>query len=114
MDPVSEFRPDLHPGFPTLISGRDLGVNMTPTPTEVYLPDWHRRFKQANPERYPPFKTEKQGGPGYYDLALGVEGEGLPSQKLNDEYIRHLLREGYKAGGAVGGLSAAAKCGCND
>jgi hypothetical protein len=107
MDPVSEFRPDLHPGFPTLISGKDLGVNMMPTPTEVYLPDWHRRFKQANPERYPPFKTEKQAGPGYYDLALGVEGEGLPSQKLNDEYIRHLLREGYKAGGRVGGLTAA-------
>jgi hypothetical protein len=107
MDPLSEFRPDLHPGFPTLIGGKDLGVNMIPTPTEVYLPDWHRRFKQANPERYPPFKTENQAGPGYYDLALGVEGEGLPSQKLNDEYIRHLLREGYKAGGRVGGLTAA-------
>ena len=98
MDPVSEFRPDLHPGFPTMIGGKDLGVNMNPTPTEVYLPEWHRNFKKANPDRK---------GPGYYDLALGVKGEGLPSQKIDDEYIRHLLREGYKKGGRVGGLTAA-------
>jgi hypothetical protein len=97
----SEFRPDLHPGFPTLLKGEDYGINMIPTPTEVYLPDWHKKFKKDNPERYPPFKTQKQAGPGYYDLALGVKGEGLPSQELNDEYIRHLLREGFKDGGEV-------------
>jgi hypothetical protein len=85
-------RPDLHPGFPTLIHGEDYGINMLPTPTEVYLPDWHKRFKANNPDRK---------GPGYYDLALGVKGEGLPSQDLNDEYIRHLLREGFKEGGEV-------------
>ena len=100
------YRPDLHPGFPTLIAGKDLGVSMKPTPTEVYLPDWHRKFKADNPGRK---------APGYYDLALGVKGQGLPSQEINDEFIRHLLREGYKAGGAVGGLSAATKsCSCHD
>ena len=97
----SSFRPDLHPGFPELLEGKDLGFSMKPTPTEVYLPEWHKKFKAANPERYPPFKTEKQGGPGYYDLALGVKGEGLPSQQITDEYIRHLIREGFKEGGAV-------------
>lgn len=97
----SSFRPDLHPGFPELLEGKDLGVSMKPTPTEVYLPEWHKKFKAANPERYPPFKTEKQAGPGYYDLALGVKGEGLPSQQITDEYIRHLIREGFKEGGAV-------------
>jgi len=85
-------RPDLHPGFPVLMKGEDLGYSVTPTPTEVFLPDWHRRFKEMNPERQ---------GPGYYDLALGVKGEGLPSQELNDPYIRHLIREGFKAGGPV-------------
>ena len=85
-------RPDLHPGFPTLIKGKDLGVNMKPTPTEVFLPDWHATFKKNNPDRK---------GPGYYDLALGLKGEGLPSQELTDEYIRHLLREGFKKGGTV-------------
>jgi hypothetical protein len=88
----SSFRPDLHPGFPTLLEGKDLGVNMMATPTEVYLPDWHSRFKANNPDRQ---------GPGYYDLALGVKGEGLPSQELTDDYIRHLIREGYAEGGEV-------------
>lgn len=103
---AGRIRPDLHPGFPTLITGKDLGMNMMPTPTEVYLPDWHRKFKADNPDRK---------APGYYDLALGVKGQGLPSQEINDEFIRHLLREGFKAGGAVGGLSAATKsCSCHD
>jgi hypothetical protein len=87
----SEYRPDLHPGFPTLLRGEDLGINMMPTPTEVYLPDWHAKFKKANPDR----------APGYYDLSLGVKGEGLPSQEINDAYIRHLMREGYAEGGSV-------------
>jgi hypothetical protein len=129
MDPVSEFRPDLHPGFPTLISGKDLGYNMIPTPTEVYLPDWHKAFKQKKPERFQGpwaedilqrrkdggYKLKGAEGPGYYDLALGLEGEGLPSQALNDAYIRHLIREGFKAGGTVSGLSTVNKlCGCHD
>ena len=129
MDPVSEFRPDLHPGFPTLISGKDLGYNMIPTPTEVYLPDWHKAFKQKKPERFQGpwaedilqrrkdggYKLKGAEGPGYYDLALGLEGEGLPSQALNDAYIRYLIREGFKAGGTVSGLSTVNKlCGCHD
>jgi len=92
LDKESVYDPSLHPGFPTLITGEDLKVNMIPTPTEVYLRDWHTKFKKDNPERK---------APGYYDLALGVKGEGLPSQELTDEYIRHLIREGFKKGGAV-------------
>ena len=113
LEKESVYRPDLHPGFPTLITGKDLEYNVMPTPTEIYLRDWHAKFKRDNPERYPPFKTEKQAGPGYYDLALGVKGEGLPSQEITDEYIRHLIREGYAEGGpvgyGVGGLAKLAK-----
>jgi hypothetical protein len=92
LEKESVYDPSLHPGFPTLLKGKDYGINMKPTPTEVFLPDWHKRFKANNPDRK---------GPGYYDLALGVKGEGLPSQDLHDEYIRHLLREGFKKGGEV-------------
>jgi hypothetical protein len=96
------YRPDLHPGFPRLIEGKDFGFNVRPTPTEVFLPDWHKRFKEKFPERKAP--------PGYYDLSLGLKGEGLPSQELSDEYIRHLLREGFKEGGpvhkATGGMAS--------
>ena len=89
---TQEQRPDLHPGFPTLLHGKDLGMNVKPTPTEVYLPEWHAAFKKANPTRK---------GPGYYDLALGVKGQGLPSQALHEAYIKHLMREGFAEGGAV-------------
>lgn len=86
---TAEYRPDLHPGFPTLLEGRDLGYNVMPTPTEVYLPDWHRRYKSLFPERKP----------GYYEMTSGLPSEGLPSQNLTDDYIRHLIREGFSQGG---------------
>jgi hypothetical protein len=87
-----EYRPELHPAFPTLLSGKDLGFNVKPSPSEVLLPQYYSRFKELFPERK---------SPGYYDLALGLKGEGLPSQDLNNPYIRHLIREGFKKGGAV-------------
>ena len=129
MEPSSVYRPDLHPGFPTLLEGKDLNYNVLPTPTEVFLPDWHKAFKEKKPERFwgpwaqdimerrkgGSYKLGGVEGPGYYDLALGLKGEGLPSQDLTDDYIRHLIREGYKAGGAVGGLSRVTKsCDCHD
>ena len=86
------YRPDLHPGFPTLIHGKDLGQNVIPVPNEIALPDWHARFK------------EMVGGkrkPGYYDLALGIKGEGLPSQVIDHDYLMHLSREGHREGGMV-------------
>lgn len=115
LEKQTEFRPDLHPGFPTMLHGKDLGFNMKPTPTEVYLPDWHKHFKDVKPERFqgpwaediisrrknPTYTLKGSEGPGYYDLALGLKGEGLPSQDLNDAYIRHLIREGFKEGGSV-------------
>jgi len=92
LEKATSYRPDLHPGFPMLIHGQDLGKRMKPVPTEAYLPDWHKAFRKANPHRKKP---------GYYDLALGMEGQGLPSQELTDAYLRHLIMEGFKRGGAV-------------
>jgi hypothetical protein len=100
---TAEYRPDLQTGFPTLLHGEDLGYNFEPVPTEVFLPDWHANFKKKKPSQTA----------GYYHLALGLKGEGLPSQELNDAYIRHLIREGRAEGGAVhmagGGDAAKAK-----
>ena len=86
-----QYRPDLQTGFPTLIGGKDLNVNMIPTPSPIYLRDWYKRFKQVKPNR----------DVGRLDLTLGLKGEGLPSQDLNDDYIRHLIREGFSHGGSV-------------
>jgi hypothetical protein len=91
----ADYRPDLHPGFPMLLKGKDLGLNVIPTPTEVYLPDWHRNFREVMGGRTPPRKAP----PGRYDLASGLKGQGLPSQNLTDDYIRHLIREGFSQGG---------------
>ena len=91
LEKEASYRPDLHPGFPMLIHGKDLGKRIKPVPTETYLPDWHKAFKKSAGGRKP----------GYYDLALGVKGQGLPSQELTDAYIRHLMTEGFKRGGAV-------------
>lgn len=121
----TSYRPDLHPGFPTMVHGEDLNFNVIPTPTEVYLPTWHKEFREKKPERFQgpwaqdiierrksgSYKLKGSEGPGYYDLALGLEGEGLPSQELSDAYIRHLIREGFKKGGrvqkkAAGGLTS--------
>jgi hypothetical protein len=91
----ADYRPDLHPGFPMLLKGRDLGLNVIPTPTEIYLPDWHRNFREVMGGRTPPRKAP----PGRYDLASGLQGQGLPAQDLTDDYIRHLIREGFAKGG---------------
>jgi hypothetical protein len=105
LDGGTTYRPDLHPGFPTLLTGEDRGVNMIPTPTEVFLPDWHQHFKNTvakqNAEKVLEGKKPRTAPAGYYDLALGLKGEGLPSQDLTDDYIRHLIREGYAEGGEV-------------
>ena len=105
LDGGTTYRPDLHPGFPTLLTGKDLGVNMIPTPTEIFLPDWHQHFKDTiakqNAEKVLLGEKLRTAPAGYYDLALGLEGEGLPSQELNDKYIRHLIRENHAEGGEV-------------
>jgi hypothetical protein len=86
------FRPDLHPGFPTLIHGVDKGYNVRPVPNEIALPDWHKRFQEV---------TGGTRKPGYYDLALGLKGEGLPSQLITEEFLTKLQKAGYADGGMV-------------
>jgi hypothetical protein len=92
MEKDVSFRPDLHPGFPTLIHGVDKGYNVRPVPNEIALPDWHKRFQEV---------TGGTRKPGYYDLALGLKGEGLPSQLITEEFLTRLQKEGYAEGGMV-------------
>jgi hypothetical protein len=96
------YRPDLHPAFPTLIEGRDLGMNVRPTPSEIYLPDWHKDFRERSGR-----------APGYYELAFGIKDEGLPSQALTPAYIKHLESSGFSTPPtgllpAIGGSALAA------
>jgi hypothetical protein len=99
------YRPDLHPGFPTLLHGEDKGMNVMPTETEIGLPYWHKHFNElvekANIEKLALGQKQRTAPAGYYDLALGIKGEGLPSQDINEEYLKWLQQHGRKDGGVV-------------
>lgn len=88
-------RPDLHPGFPVILQGKDTGMVFQPAPGEIAMRDFAQRMQ-----------TERGRKPGYYEWTMGEKGRGLPSQMITDEYLTYLQKQGYADGGAVGGLSA--------
>jgi len=91
-------RPDLHPGFPVLLEGQDMGMVFRPAPGEIAMRDFNQRML-----------TERGRKPGYYEWTMGEKGKGLPSQLITDEYLTYLQKQGYAEGGQVGGLSALEK-----
>jgi hypothetical protein len=91
-------RPDLHPGFPVLLEGQDMGMVFRPAPGEIAMRDFNQRML-----------NERGRKPGYYEWTMGESGKGLPSQLITDEYLTYLQRQGYAEGGQVGGLSALEK-----
>jgi hypothetical protein len=93
-------RPDLHPGFPVLLHGKDMNVVFNPVPGEIALPDFVAELAKPS-EKFPKGKK-----PGYYEWTMGLPGKGLPSQPITEEYLRHLQREGFKKGGKVKKMQA--------
>lgn len=79
-------RPDLHPAFPTILKGEDLGVNFTPAPRELLMEDFINKVL-----------TEKGRQPGYMDWTRGY----APSQFLSEGILTKLQKAGYKRGGRV-------------
>jgi hypothetical protein len=96
-------RPDLHPGFPVLLHGKDMNVVFSPVPGEIALPDFVAELAKPS-EKFPKGKK-----PGYYEWTMGLPGKGLPSQPITEEYLRHLQREGFKKGGKVKKMQAGGK-----
>jgi len=94
-------RPDLHPAFPTILKGEDLGVSFIPAPRELLMEDYINKVL-----------TEKGRQPGYMDWTRGY----APSQFLSEELLTKLQKAGYKKGGKVkkmqaGGIAKAVKSG---
>ena len=79
------FRPDLHPAFPHILHGEDLGVMYHPVPREVMLPDFHNQIRQT-----------KGRGVGFMDLTRNT-----PAQFLSEKFLTGLQKQGYKKGGGV-------------
>ena len=78
-------RPDLHPAFPHIIHGEDLGQMYHPVPNEVMLPEFHEKIQNTKGRKV-----------GYMDLTRNT-----PSQFLSEEFLSGLQKKGYKKGGKV-------------
>lgn len=87
-------RPDLHPAFPTILKGEDLGVSFIPAPRELLMEDYINKVL-----------TEKGRQPGYMDWTRGY----APSQFLSEELLTKLQKAGYKKGGKVKKMQAGGK-----
>ena len=79
-------RPDLHPAFHYSLSGKKESEAFNPAPQGIVLKNFTKDF------------TERTGRlPTYYDLTRGY----APSEKITDEMLERMYKEGYGAGGKV-------------
>ena len=84
------YRPDIHPAFPTILTGRSLAGKFESVPHQHMFRDWHSRLP---PEKQ--IDASKWG----MNVTRGIPGEGLPSQFIDDKFLRFLQDKGYKEGG---------------
>ena len=79
-------RPELHPAFHYSLSGKKESEAFNPAPQGIVLKNFTKDF------------TERTGRlPTYYDLTRGY----APSEKITDEMLERMYKEGYGAGGKV-------------
>jgi len=77
-------RPELHPAFHYSLSGRKESEAFNPAPQGIVLKNFTKDF------------TERTGRlPTYYDLTRGY----APSEKITDEMLERMYKEGYAGGG---------------
>jgi hypothetical protein len=79
-------RPDLHPAFPTILQGEDLGVMFTPVERDIVMKDFVEKTMR-----------EKGRKPGYMDYTRG----NPPTQLITEDILTELQKLGKKKGGAI-------------
>lgn len=79
-------RPDLHPAFPAIATGEDLGVEFTPAAQDILMAPWIENVRQT-----------KGRNPGYMDWTRGRP----PSVRVSEDILRNLEESGNKEGGAI-------------
>jgi hypothetical protein len=79
-------RPDLHPAFPTIMTGEDMGLMYNPVPRELFMQDFINKVR-----------AEKGRNPGYMDYTRGRP----PSQFISEDWLTKLQKEGHKKGGLL-------------
>jgi hypothetical protein len=79
-------RADLHPAFPAIATGEDLGVEFAPADKNILLAPFLEKFR-----------AEKGRDPGYMDMT-----RGRPARvQITEPLLKNLEESGNKAGGAV-------------
>ena len=79
-------RPDLHPAFPAILQGEDLGLTFTPVERNLVMKDFVDKTMR-----------EKGRMPGYMDYTRG----NPPTQLITEDILTELQKLGLKKGGAV-------------
>ena len=79
-------RPDLHPAFPAILQGEDLGLTFTPVERNLVMKDFVEKTMR-----------EKGRKPGYMDYTRG----NPPTQLITEDILTELQKLGLKKGGAV-------------
>ena len=79
-------RPDLHPAFPAILQGEDLGLTFTPVERNLVMKDFVDKTMR-----------EKKRMPGYMDYTRG----NPPTQLITEDILTELQKLGLKKGGAV-------------
>jgi hypothetical protein len=79
-------RPDLHPAFPAILTGEDLGVEFNPAAQDILMSPWIENVRET-----------KGRNPGYMDWTRGRP----PSVEVTDKLIRNLEEYGNKKGGLI-------------
>ena len=97
----SETMPDAHPGFKEQLMGELASDDIfTPVPLEAAMPSFidHGRglHMKAGPNKRP-FNSSAWG----MNARMGYPNQGLPSQSIDDEYLKYLQDMGYAEGGEV-------------
>lgn len=76
--------PELHPAFPYILRGEDIGQTYAPVPRELALRDFIEQFIK-----------EKGRPPGVFDLTRGY----APQQFISEDWLTNLQKHGYADGG---------------
>ena len=79
-------RPDLHPAFPAIATGEDLGVEFTPAAQDILMEPWVKNIRET-----------KGRNPGYMDWTRGRP----PSVEVTEDILTNLQKSGNKAGGLI-------------
>jgi hypothetical protein len=79
-------RPDLHPAFPAILTGEDLGVEFSPAAQDILMAPWVENVRQT-----------KGRNPGYMDWTRGRP----PSVEVTEDILTNLQKSGNKKGGLI-------------